>query len=93
VKKTFNRPRKQAPKTLEAEARGWWYRILGEFAIQDQAGFLLLQTALEAFQAMRQAQTLLTAEGLVTRDRWGAGKAASGHGTRAGFQVADVASS
>ena len=64
-----------APKTLTAEARRWWVRLVGEYTIEDEAGLLLLQTALEAFGTMRKAQELLCHDGLVTKDRWGQARA------------------
>ena len=60
-----------APKTLSVEAKRWWKSILQEFDISDRAGMLLLQTCLEAFTRMRQAQGLLDAEGLTVVDRYG----------------------
>jgi P27 family predicted phage terminase small subunit len=60
-----------APKTLSAEAKRWWKSILLEFEISDRAGLLLLQTCLDSFTRMRQAQVLLDADGLTTVDRYG----------------------
>ena len=60
-----------APKHLSKEARDWWRKLAREYAISDEAGLLLLQTALEAFDRMRQAQNRLDAEGLTLTDRFG----------------------
>ncbi|MFC1680358.1 P27 family phage terminase small subunit [Pseudomonadota bacterium] len=59
------------PVTLAHEAGEWWTRILKEYEIEDNAGLLLLQTALDAFDRMRQAQGLLAKDGLTVTDRYG----------------------
>jgi hypothetical protein len=58
---------------LSAEARRLKAAIVGEFAIEDAAGLVVLQTALEARDRMRQAQ--IAADGLTCRDRFGQIKA------------------
>lgn len=60
-----------APKNLSPEARQWWERIATEYNLSDEAGLLLLQTALEAFDSMRAAQEAVKNDGQVLRDRWG----------------------
>ncbi|MBY0427874.1 MAG: phage terminase small subunit P27 family [Alphaproteobacteria bacterium] len=62
---------KQAPSGLSAEAKAWWKKIAMDYAITDQAGRLLLETALTAFDRMRQAQALIDKHGAVTPDRFG----------------------
>lgn len=57
----------KAPAHLSKEAAGWWKRIQSEYSIDDDAGHLLLQTALECFDAMRSAQARIEADGMVTR--------------------------
>jgi P27 family predicted phage terminase small subunit len=61
------------PAGLSTEAKGWWRRIVGEWELDD-AGFLLLESALECFDRMRQAQELLAKDGLVIQDRFGQSK-------------------
>jgi P27 family predicted phage terminase small subunit len=58
-----------APKHLSAEARRWWRSICNEYAITDKAGLLLLQTALEAFCRMRDAQKIIAEHGSMILDR------------------------
>lgn len=57
------------PKHLSREAKGWWNRLLEEYDLADEC-LLLLESALEAFDRMREAQVLLKAEGLVVKDRF-----------------------
>ena len=59
------------PKGISEEAKAWWKAITTEYAVDDEAGRLLLETALQAFDRMRQAQTLIAEHGAVTKDRWG----------------------
>lgn len=47
------------PRTLSREARQWWTAICEEYDIGDGPGLLLLESALECFDRMRQAQKLL----------------------------------
>lgn len=58
------------PKTFSKEAAGLWKRILDEYQIQDQAGLLILRTALEAFDRMREAQEIIAREGAQVMDRF-----------------------
>jgi phage terminase small subunit len=58
------------PRGLSPEARAWWNRIVEEFNVEDQAGRLLLQTALEAFDEMRKTQKILAVDGLLILDRF-----------------------
>lgn len=66
---------KQPPKNLSIEARNWWKKIINEYEISDEAGFLILQTSLEAFDRMRDAQRILKKEGVQVADRFGQLKA------------------
>jgi len=59
-----------APKSLSPEARRWWRALCGENDLSDAAGRLLLQTALEALDRMRQAQAQIERDGATTRDRF-----------------------
>lgn len=58
------------PKHLSAEACKWWQQILDEYDIDDPSGVLLLQTALEAFDRMRQAQGIISEQGATIKDRF-----------------------
>ena len=67
--------RSKPPKTLSREAARWWRKLIAEYEIEDEAGYLILMTALEAFDRMRQAQTVLDDETLIVKDRFGQAKA------------------
>jgi P27 family predicted phage terminase small subunit len=64
-----------SPKTLSKEAANWWEKLMLEYELTDEAGMLILQTALEAFDRMRQAQAILKKSGLVVFDRFDQPKA------------------
>jgi P27 family predicted phage terminase small subunit len=66
---------KTPPKVLSTEARTWWKRLVSEYAIDDDAGLLLLQTAMEAFDRMRVAQEAIREDGVTVLDRFGQRKA------------------
>jgi P27 family predicted phage terminase small subunit len=59
------------PKGLSSEANRWWASIRKEYDISDPGGLLILASACEAFDRMRQAQRRLRREGLTTTDRFG----------------------
>lgn len=59
------------PAGLSAEARAWWRRLVADYAIEDPAGLLLLQSALEARDRMAECQRAITRDGAAVRDRWG----------------------
>jgi P27 family predicted phage terminase small subunit len=63
------------PPALSAEARRWWRSIRVEYDISDPGGLLILASACEAFDRMRQAQRKLKREGLTAVDRFGQSKA------------------
>ena len=63
------------PKGLSREACQWWRRLTAEYDIGDDAGRLILATALEAFDRMRQAQAVLATDGLSIKDRFNQVKA------------------
>lgn len=46
-----------------------------EYGIEDQAGLLILQTALESFDRMRLAEAILKKDGMTIMDRFGQPKA------------------
>ena len=56
-----------APAHLSSEARDWWRKITREFAIDDDAGRLLLTTALEAYDLMKSCQAEIDQDGLTVR--------------------------
>lgn len=49
--------------------------MASEYGIEDDAGLLLLQTGLEAFDRMRVAQEAIREEGMTVFDRFGQRKA------------------
>lgn len=59
------------PASLSPEARSWWKRITETFEVDDPAGLLLLENALNAFDEMTTAAALVKADGQVITDRFG----------------------
>ena len=55
---------------LSPAARAWRRKLLRGYTIEDPAGQLLLQTALEAMDRMNQARALIEKYGAVTEDRF-----------------------
>ena len=55
---------------LSKEAKEIYDAIKGEYGIDDEAGLLLLQTAMESFDEMRKAQNAMEPGGF-TKDRFG----------------------
>ena len=66
---------KTPPKGLSPEAQGWWKAIQSEYEVIDPGGLLILASACEALDRMRQAQRKLKKEGLTWVDRFGQRKA------------------
>jgi P27 family predicted phage terminase small subunit len=66
-----SRAEPKPPATLSPAAKRWFREIVAEYGISDPGGLLVLQSACEAFDRMRQAQRILADEGLTTRDRFG----------------------
>lgn len=60
----------QPPKALSPEASDWWNRIVSEWGLDD-AGLMVLQQGLESLDRMRQAQAIVSKEGLTVHDRFG----------------------
>ena len=60
----------KAPNHLSSEAQKWWERISSEYSIDDQAGLLLLQTSMEAFDRMKECQRFIEKEGSQILDRF-----------------------
>ena len=69
-----NKPKK-APKHLSKEASALWNKLLNEYDIADEAGLLILQTAMEARDRMAECQTIIKTEGMQVADRFGQMKA------------------
>jgi P27 family predicted phage terminase small subunit len=63
------------PPGISAESRRWWQRVRDEYGIGDPGGLMILASACEAFDRMRQAQRRLKREGLTVTDRFGQRKA------------------
>ncbi len=59
------------PRHFSKEAKGLWKNILSEYDIEDSAGLAILQTALEAFDRLKEAQKEIERNGMTMRDRWG----------------------
>lgn len=66
---------KKAPNHLSKEAADWCDRLTKEFSIDDEAGRLILQTAMEALDRLREAQGILAKDGPTLKDRFGQMKA------------------
>jgi P27 family predicted phage terminase small subunit len=58
-----------APTHLSEEAQTRWESIVAEWDL-DRPALLILETVLEAFDRMREAQRTIAAEGIVVRDRF-----------------------
>lgn len=61
----------RAPAALSAESRALWKKLVDEYGIADAAGLVLLQTALEARERMRQCQRAIKRDGTSVKDRFG----------------------
>ena len=58
------------PGHLSMEARGWWDRITSEWEMEESS-LMILQSALESFDRMREAQKIIRDEGIIVQDRFG----------------------
>jgi P27 family predicted phage terminase small subunit len=58
------------PDHLSDEAASWWQRLTAEYSLDDDAGRLLLQTGLEAFDRMRNCQAAIARDGEQVKDRF-----------------------
>lgn len=65
----------KAPVGLSKTAISWWDKLLNEYSIDDQAGLLILETALRAMDRMAMAAALVDKHGAVTVDKFGQLKA------------------
>ena len=69
MKKSGRRP--AVPPGLSNGAKQWYRRLMVEFEIKDEAGLLLLTTAMQALDRAESARVLLEKDGIVIVDRWG----------------------
>jgi len=63
----------KAPAGLSKEAKGWWQKFVDGWDF-DEAALLLLESALESFDRMRQAQAIIKRDGPTQTDRFGQAK-------------------
>jgi P27 family predicted phage terminase small subunit len=59
------------PSHLSDDAQLWWKKLTTDFDLDDPAALLLLQTALEAFDRMKQAKARIDQDGAAIADRFG----------------------
>ncbi len=57
------------PPGLSPEAADWWRKIVSTWKFDD-AGLLILENGLSAFDRMRQAQAVIAKEGVTILDRF-----------------------
>ena len=62
---------KRAPAGLSKESQRWWRNIQREYRITDPGGLLILLTAMESLDRLRDAQAAIKANGACFKDRWG----------------------
>lgn len=65
----------KAPGNLSREAKEIWQKIQDEYQIEDKAGLTILNTAMEAYQTMKDAQKIIGVDGLTVKDKFGQVKA------------------
>ncbi len=58
------------PRSLSAPAKKLWKKLTEEFDVSDAAGLAVLQAALEAFDRMKTARSVIRKEGLQVQDRF-----------------------
>jgi len=63
------------PTGLSPAAKSWWKKLIAEYEIEDQAGLLILETAMRAMDRMSMASALVDQHGAVTVDKFGQLKA------------------
>jgi len=66
---TKNTPK--APAGLSKTAAGWWAKLISEYSIHDDAGHLLLETALRSFDRAEAARGAIDKEGMTVTGRDG----------------------
>jgi P27 family predicted phage terminase small subunit len=62
---------KEAPAHLSTESKRIWKKIFSEYPFEDEAGCLILQTALEAKDRLEEARKIINKEGMQVVDRFG----------------------
>jgi len=60
----------KTPAGLSPAARSWWKKLMGEYDIDDQAGLLILETAMRAMDRMTMAADLIDKHGAVVVDKF-----------------------
>ena len=60
-----------APPHLTPEARAWFDKFVKEYGVTDEAGLLLLRTAMESFDRANEARQVLSKEGITVKDKYG----------------------
>ena len=60
----------RAPTGLSPVAKSWWKKLMDEYSIDDQAGLLILETALRAMDRMTMASELVDKHGAVVIDKF-----------------------
>jgi phage terminase small subunit len=63
------------PDRLSPAAKTWWTKLTNEYGIDDQAGLLILETAMRSMDRMAMASALVDQYGAVTVDKFGQLKA------------------
>jgi P27 family predicted phage terminase small subunit len=58
------------PKRLSSEAQDWFRKITNDFDLDD-AGLLILESALECLDTIREAQEQVKRDGITIKDRFG----------------------
>lgn len=71
MKKSDGKPIPSRRPRLSREAKRLEKRLVTEYQIVDSGGLAILQTALEAFDRMRDCQRVIQVDGATVRDRWG----------------------
>jgi P27 family predicted phage terminase small subunit len=59
------------PPTLSREAGDWWQKIVDSYGVCDEAGLLMLRSAMESFDRANEAAEILKREGLTVKDKYG----------------------
>lgn len=57
-------------ESLSIEAEKLMTRIVEEYGIGDEAGLLIIRTAMEAYDRMKGCQAVIAADGITIRDKW-----------------------
>jgi len=57
-------------KGVSKEAKAWYDGLQKAYSIEDQTGLLLLQSAMEAFDRMKDAQAIIQEVGVIYFDRY-----------------------